>query len=137
MYVALGKQSHLHFYLLLFRFVYKCLFLVLVVSSAVLDSRNSKLFNGPTPDSFGLFWSFQTNNIVFKTSQKMSCPCSIVRWDSNPWPLKHEPSPITSRPGLPPIEAFGLTTVWKDLNWILKCPGPNVISKLKSHAALK
>ena len=32
----------------------------------------------------------------------MSCPSSIHHRDSNPWPLKHELSPITTRPGLLP-----------------------------------
>ena len=47
---------------------------------------------------------FQTNNKIAKISEcgKMSCPSSIWRWDSNPQPLKHESSPITTRPWLPP-----------------------------------
>ena len=32
----------------------------------------------------------------------MSNPSSIKHWDSNPRPLKHESSPLTTRPGLPP-----------------------------------
>ena len=32
----------------------------------------------------------------------MSRPSSIRCWYSNPQPLKHELSPITTRPGLPP-----------------------------------
>ena len=28
---------------------------------------------------------------------------SIWCWDSNPQPLEHESSPVTTRPGLPPI----------------------------------
>ena len=31
----------------------------------------------------------------------MSCPSSIWGRDLNPQPLKHESSPITTRPGLP------------------------------------
>ena len=33
----------------------------------------------------------------------MSCPSSIQHLDLNPQPLEHESSPITTRPGLPPI----------------------------------
>ena len=54
--------------------------------------------NGPTP--------FHTNNTIFTTNQceKMSkYPSSIWHWDSNPRPFKHESSPITYRPRLPPI----------------------------------
>ena len=53
---------------------------------------------------FVYFWSFQTNNIIFTTNQceRMSCPSGIWHWDLNPQPLKHESSPITTRPGLPP-----------------------------------
>ena len=32
----------------------------------------------------------------------MSCSSSIWRQDLNPRPLKHESSPISTRPGLPP-----------------------------------
>ena len=32
---------------------------------------------------------------------KMSCPSSIQRRDSNPWPLERESTLITTRPGLP------------------------------------
>ena len=58
---------------------------------------------GPTPASFFIFWSFQTNiNTIFTTNQceKMSIPSSIWCQDSNPWSLDHESSPITTRPGL-------------------------------------
>ena len=37
-----------------------------------------------------------------KSIWKMSCPSSIWCWDSNSRPLKHELSPITTRPRLPP-----------------------------------
>ena len=54
---------------------------------------------------FFYFWSFQTNSTIFTTNQceNMACPSSIRHWDSNQWPLKHESSPITTKPGLPPI----------------------------------
>ena len=50
---------------------------------------------------FVYFWSFQTNIItIFTTNQceKMSCPSSIWRQDSNSQPLDHESSPMTTRP---------------------------------------
>ena len=31
------------------------------------------------------------------------CQSSIGCWDSNPQPLEHDSSPITTRPGLPPF----------------------------------
>ena len=34
------------------------------------------------------------------------CPSSIWCWDSNTWPSVHESPPITTRPGLPPINSF-------------------------------
>ena len=41
---------------------------------------------------------------LFKqTLQCEKCPSSIQRWGSNPRPLKHESSPITTRPRLPPF----------------------------------
>ena len=53
---------------------------------------------------FVYFQSFQTNNIIFTTNQceKMSCPSSLRRLDSNPQPLERESPPITTRPGLQP-----------------------------------
>ena len=53
---------------------------------------------------FVYFWSFHTTNTIFSTNQCEKCPSSIQHWDSNPWPFKHESSPITTRPGLPPCE---------------------------------
>ena len=58
---------------------------------------------------FLYFWSFQTNIItIFTTDQceKMSCPSSIWRRDSNPRPSEREPPPITTRPGLPPTNRY-------------------------------
>ena len=52
---------------------------------------------------FVYFWSFQTNNTIFTTNQCEKCPSSIRRWDSNPRPLERESTPITTRPGLPPL----------------------------------
>ena len=71
---------------------------------------------------FIYFWSFQTTNTSFTTNQceKMSSPSSIPCQDSNPRPLEHESSPITTRPGLPPER--GLVWLWlriSDLGYFL------------------
>ena len=49
------------------------------------------------------FWSFQKNNTIFTTNHCEKCPSSIQRQD--PRPRKHESSPITTRPGIPPYTA--------------------------------
>ena len=52
------------------------------------------------------FRFFQTNNTIFTTNQceKMTkCSSSLQCRDSNPRPSKNESSPITTRPGLPPL----------------------------------
>ena len=49
---------------------------------------------------YGLFK--QTIKFLQQMNVKKSCPSSIWHWDSNPQPLEHESSPITTRPGLPP-----------------------------------
>ena len=41
----------------------------------------------------------------------MSCPSSIWHRNSNPEPLEHESSPITTRPGLPPIISYVALTL--------------------------
>ena len=54
---------------------------------------------------FVLFSVFSNkHNYIFTTDQreKMSCPSSIWRRDSNPRPLEREPPPITTRPVFPP-----------------------------------
>ena len=71
---------------------------VSIISSFFKKWANPGLF-------FIYFWYFQTNNKNFTPNQfeKMSCPSSIRRWDSNPRPLKRESPPITTSPGLPPF----------------------------------
>ena len=49
-----------------------------------------------------LFIFVFSNNTIFTSNQREKCPSSIRRRDSNPRPFKHELSPITTRPGLPP-----------------------------------
>ena len=46
------------------------------------------------------FRSFQTNNTIFTTNHCEKCPSRIGRQDSNPWPLEHKSSPISTGPGL-------------------------------------
>ena len=63
---------------------------------------------GQTRPIFFFFWVFQTNSTIFTTNQceKMACPSRIRCRDSNPRPLDHESSPITTGPGLPPMFVF-------------------------------
>ena len=59
--------------------------------------------NGPTPASFSFIFSFfQTNKQILQQINVKWRPSSIWGQDSNPRPLKHESSPITTRPALPP-----------------------------------
>ena len=53
------------------------------------------------------FRSFSNKQTLFTTNQSEKCHVHRV-WprDLNPWPLKHESSPITTRPGLPPSTLF-------------------------------
>ena len=70
----------------------------------VLADLSVSFLNGATPASFLVYFrSFRTNKTIFTTNQyeKMSCPSSIWRRDSNPQPLEHESSPITTRQVLP------------------------------------
>ena len=61
-------------------------------------------YKGPTRPLFCLFLSFQTNIItIFITNICEKCPSSIRCRDSNLQPLEHEPPPVTTRPGLPPL----------------------------------
>ena len=62
---------------------------------------------------FRLFSVFQRNIITNFTSdqcEKLSCPSSIRRQDSNPRPPEREPPPITTRPGLFPWKVLETMT---------------------------
>ena len=60
------------------------------------------LKNGPTPAPFPIVFVFQTHITNFTTNMYVKkCPSSIRCGDLNSWPLEHESSPITIRPGLP------------------------------------
>ena len=66
---------------------------------------HSILKNRPSSASFSLIFIFSNKHqciIYDKSMWKKSCPSCIRAWDSNPQPFKHESSPITTRPGLPP-----------------------------------
>ena len=47
---------------------------------------------------FVYFQYFQTNNTFLQQFNVKTCPTSIRRRDLNPWPFKHELSPITTWP---------------------------------------
>ena len=69
---------------------------------------------------FIFIFVFETNIIIFTTNRCEKCPSSIRCWDSNPRPLKHELSPITTRPGLRPYKLFYLASQSRnevDLQW--------------------
>ena len=70
----------------------------------------------PTPSTTFRSWAlayfhislwYVSSSVFFKKQynfsknqcEKMSCPSSIRHWDLNPWPLKHESSSLTTRPG--------------------------------------
>ena len=60
-------------------------------------------FKWANPGLFVIYFqSFQANSPIFTTNRCEKCPSSIWRQDSKPRPFKHESSPITTRPGLPP-----------------------------------
>ena len=58
--------------------------------------------------------SFQTNNSIFTTNEceKMSCPSSIRRRDSNPRPFEYESYLIATRRGLPPTLIILAYILW-------------------------
>ena len=54
---------------------------------------------------FRLFLVFSNQQFCFKQINVKKCPSTIRRRDSNPRPFEHElSSPITTRPGLPPLQ---------------------------------
>ena len=57
--------------------------------------------NGPTPASFSFIIGLFKQTIQFL--QQINVKISIWHRDSNPQPFKHESSPITTRPRLPPL----------------------------------
>ena len=72
--------------------------------SRPLSSSLIFLKNGPTWASFLFIFGFfkQAIKSLQQINAKKVCPYSKQHQDSNPHPLEHEPSPITTRPGHPP-----------------------------------
>ena len=77
-----------------------------ILKSSVFDYRYPFFKKWASPGLFFVYFrSFQSNIItIFTTDQceKMSCPSSIWRRDSNQQPSEREPPPITTRPWLLP-----------------------------------
>ena len=70
--------------------------------SDIVDNVGHKLEEDE--HTFAIFCLNWANNTVFFNKSMCfveTCPSSIQRWNSNLQPLKHESSPITTRPGLP------------------------------------
>ena len=92
----------------LFLYIYdqlklKCKILSLIGQTFLCSTTLLK--NGKSPAS-SIFSSFQTNVTILTTNMygKKLCPFSIRRRDSNPQPSDIECTPITTRPGLTPIQ---------------------------------
>ena len=62
-----------------------------------------KFFNEPSPASFCFLRLFKQALQFLQQINVKKCQSSIGCWDSNPQPLEHDSSPITTRPGLPPF----------------------------------
>ena len=65
-----------------------------------LVSGNKDFLNWPTPSSFSFIFDLLKQTIQFLQQTKLKMSCPSCRRDLNPQPLKHELSPITTRPGL-------------------------------------
>ena len=65
---------------------------------------------------FCLFPVFSNKRYIFTTIICEKCPSSIRCRDSNPRPLECESLPITTRPGLPPLNPK--VCIWGHLLWI-------------------
>ena len=83
--------------------------------------HNFFLKNGLTPASISLmFGLFQTNNTIFTTNKCKKCPSSLLCRDLNPQPLEQQPSPITTRQGLPftaKLFNFDFLPIFHQLTW--------------------
>ena len=66
-----------------------------------LWSRYTSLKNGPFPASFLIYFrSLQTLIQCLQQINVKHYPFTTSQWDSNLWPLEHEPPHITTWPGL-------------------------------------
>ena len=91
----------------------------IIVFSKMCYSRPSFVKIWPFPASFcqkwaicGLFFHILVFSTHFELLQQINvkkCPSNMGRRDSNPRPLKHELSPITTRPGLLPYLSICLS----------------------------
>ena len=83
--------------LFLFIFVLFKQFTALKQRKSNLDRHFKR--NGQPRPLFHLFSVFSNKQHNFSTNQCETCPSIIKCQDSNPQPLEHESSPITTRPG--------------------------------------
>ena len=66
-----------------------------------------------------IFGLFQTNMTFLQQYNVKQCLSRIWCWDSNPRPLVHESSHITTRPGLPPkIELMSFLLLEQDAHFL-------------------
>ena len=56
--------------------------------------------------SFSFIFVLSNKNYNFYSKYMWKCPSSIWCWNSNPRPSEHESPPITTRPGLPPLNVL-------------------------------
>ena len=74
---------------------------------SIIDSVKFK--NRPTPASFLFIFGLFNQTLQFlQQIYVKKCPSSIRYRDLNPWPSERESPPITTRPGLPPIDSVKL-----------------------------
>ena len=71
--------------------------------STYLDVYDLSLKKWAFPGLFSFIFSlFKQTTQFLQQINANKCPSGIWQWDSNQRPHKHELSPITTRPGLPP-----------------------------------
>ena len=74
-------------------------------NSPIIYRRSQNVFaNGPSPASFSFIFSLFEYQYNFTENKCRNSPSSILSGDSNSRPLGHWSPPITTRPGLPPID---------------------------------
>ena len=78
----------------------------------ILASFYFKMFNGPYPASFLLYFrSFSNKHYKFYNKLMCKGPSSIQCWNSNPRPSEQQSYPVTSRPGPPPYKMIFVTVL--------------------------
>ena len=78
---------------------------------------------------FVYFRSFQTHITIFTTNKCEKCPSSIRCRDSNSRPSDFESLPVTTRPGLPPIQKYSYPVILSPPGSVL-CSGITRLSIL-------